>query len=349
MKNFQRRLLFAIILLLSACGAQTLIAPTPPANPLTAAIPDLKQSLSGRIVFTRGDNALWLLNPAPKASPQKILTTAQSFTPTYPAWSHDGKRIAYTLLNLMAANGFPESDLLIANADGSANEVLLKHQQNGEQLSAPLWSLDDRVIYFSRLTLIYQNQIVSSAKRELVRLDLQTQQQSVVLPDAHEFALSPRGDQFAYIRIDPVNYAQSLWLSDTQGRAPHPALNSPSRGVLLSPRFSPDGQTVLVASSSPLSAQVQPRGWRMPVWTPFVSIASAHGDPFDLWLVNLSNQTVRRLTELGEDMPHASWSPDGKWIAFVGAQGVYVMDAQGRNLQMVNRAGGHGQIDWIGE
>ncbi len=344
--KLRRRLWLIALLLLTACGAPLAITPTPSATSgtPTTTLNDLKQALPGRIAFTRGDGALWLVRPTPGMTPQKLLSAPAGLIATYPSWSHDGRRLAYGLMNMATASGFPESDLYVAQADGRDARLLLAHQRSGEQLSAPAWSLDDRAIYFSRLTLVYQNQSVSGARREIVRLDLQTQQRTVVLSDGHQASLSPRGDQMAFIHVDPITYQQSLWLSDVDGRAPRAALDQPARGVLLSPRFAPDGQTLVVASSSLLSAHtLQSFGIN------FVGIAQAHGDPFDLWTVELRAKSVRRLTQVGEDMPHAAWSADGRWIAFVGAAGVYVVEADGQNLQLVTRMGGHGQIDWTAE
>jgi hypothetical protein len=40
------------------------------------------------------------------------------------------------------------------------------------------------------------------------------------------------------------------------------------------------------------------------------------------------------------------FSPDGQWIAMLGARGVYVMDAGGEHIARVFEQGGHGSITW---
>ena len=41
-----------------------------------------------------------------------------------------------------------------------------------------------------------------------------------------------------------------------------------------------------------------------------------------------------------------SGHPDGKYFAFVGVAGYYVVDASGKNVHWLHRDGGHGRSDW---
>ena len=57
-------------------------------------------------------------------------------------------------------------------------------------------------------------------------------------------------------------------------------------------------------------------------------------------------KNLQRMTEIGEDMPYAVFSPDGKQFAFMGLAGIYILDADGKNIHSLFRDGGHGRLDW---
>ena len=76
-----------------------------------------------------------------------------------------------------------------------------------------------------------------------------------------------------------------------------------------------------------------------PIDTRMVRFPAIHGDQVvftyasDLWMTDTSGSIARRLTSFPGSETRASFSPDGKWIAFSasfeGAGEVYVMPAQG--------------------
>jgi hypothetical protein len=49
---------------------------------------------------------------------------------------------------------------------------------------------------------------------------------------------------------------------------------------------------------------------------------------------------------LYENMPMATFSPDGAQIAFMGYGGIYLMSADGSNLRRLDPLGEHGGLDW---
>ena len=55
---------------------------------------------------------------------------------------------------------------------------------------------------------------------------------------------------------------------------------------------------------------------------------------------------LRRLTELGEDDASVAWAPDGRWLAFQGLGGLYLVEyASGRVVAFAER-GERAGIDW---
>jgi Tol biopolymer transport system component len=68
--------------------------------------------------------------------------------------------------------------------------------------------------------------------------------------------------------------------------------------------------------------------------------------PWDLWEIRLDGSGLRRLTDLSEDDPSVAWSPDGRWLAFQGGSGVYVIDVASTALYQISEAVGFGGMDW---
>jgi len=57
--------------------------------------------------------------------------------------------------------------------------------------------------------------------------------------------------------------------------------------------------------------------------------------PADLWIVNVDGTGARRLRRDGMD---PTWSPDGRWIAYTGSNGIWVVRPNGRDAHRVGPA-----------
>ena len=79
------------------------------------------------------------------------------------------------------------------------------------------------------------------------------------------------------------------------------------------------------------------------------TVAAAHGLPWDLWEIRLDGSGLRRLTNLAEDDPSLAWSPDGRWLAFQGGSGVYIVDVATTTLYQLSEAVGFGGMDWAAD
>jgi hypothetical protein len=79
-------------------------------------------------------------------------------------------------------------------------------------------------------------------------------------------------------------------------------------------------------------------------------IASAHGLPWDVFLVPSAGGTPVRLTQLNEDQPHAVWL-DNSTIAFMGTTGLYKLsiNANGQPTGQptkIHDGAPHGGLTW---
>jgi Tol biopolymer transport system component len=67
----------------------------------------------------------------------------------------------------------------------------------------------------------------------------------------------------------------------------------------------------------------------------------------DIWIVNSDGRGLQQLTQLGEDDPVPAWSPDGRWIAFTGAAGLYLLDPARKELKLLHTDGGGPGLTWL--
>jgi Tol biopolymer transport system component len=67
----------------------------------------------------------------------------------------------------------------------------------------------------------------------------------------------------------------------------------------------------------------------------------------DLWMISADGTGLRQLTNLSEDDPVSVWSPDGRWVAFTGALGLYLLDVTRGTVIRIHDEGGGGGLTWL--
>jgi Tol biopolymer transport system component len=252
-----------------------------------------------------------------------------------PAVSPDGRRVAYSLYRAGAPGTTDPggADLWLMNADASSPKVVVPHDAPGVSLGQPAWTADGRMLYFTRWALD------GSARVE--RAPLSGVRHQLVVPDATEPAVSSRG-RLAFLRMHRTTYAPSLWLAALDGRDARVLVEHPMFLAIASPRFSPDGRRIAFAAAhDPTRAPA--RRSRLPRR----GVAWAHGLPMDIWIVNADGRGLQQLTELGEDDPIPAWSPDGRWIAFTAAGGLYLLDPSRKVVLRLHEDNGGGGFTWL--
>ena len=134
------------------------------------------------------------------------------------------------------------------------------------------------------------------------------------------------------------------------------------RNLVISPRFTPDGQSLSYTSyhkgnqnlyitdlNQSTSTQVLSRRKGMnlgPAWSPdgqrMILTMSKDGNP-DLYLLDRQGNVLEQLTKRAGINVSAAWSPDGKTIAFVsdrsGKPQIYLMDLGSKNVQRLTFKG----------
>jgi TolB protein len=134
------------------------------------------------------------------------------------------------------------------------------------------------------------------------------------------------------------------------------------RNLVISPRFTPDGQSLSYSSyhkgnqdlyitnlnqSTTTEALSRRKGMNLaPAWSPdgqrMVLTMSKDGNP-DLYLLDRQGNVLEQLTARTGINVSAAWSPDGRRIAFVsdrsGKPQIYLMDLNSKNVQRLTFQG----------
>jgi Tol biopolymer transport system component len=266
----------------------------------------------------------------------ELLTTQPGSTTSSAAWSPDGSQIAYGFFHRRPEDSASVSEIYVVNADGSNPRVAAERDRPGTVLDSPVWSPDGRDLIFS-----YFGQIEGRPVQRIERLGLASGERTVVVDNGYAPALTPDGQTILFLRDE--RSGTGLWRAGIGGEQPV-AIAAPSRFPGLAvPRVSPDGQSLTVAIMNTTTAELpssSPLDWLLG------PVAYAHGLPWDIWVMDLRGANPRRLTQINSDDPSPTWSPDGRYIAFWGGTGLYLVGADGSGLRQLTNRGGYGPIDW---
>ena len=193
----------------------------------TANQPDYALAPNGkRAVFSaRGD----IFTVPAKHGATRDLTNSSNADEDHPAWSPDGKTIAYTT----DVNG--EQEIAVRPADGGRERILTQFKSGF--LYTPLWSPDSK------------RMAVSDANHRLWLVDAANGKTTQVAMDAiaeiHDQAFSPDGRWLAY-SIVGANQQRGIWLYDI-GAAKARQVSAPFNSDF-DPVFSPNGKYLYFVS-----------------------------------------------------------------------------------------------------
>ena len=131
-------------------------------------------------------------------------------------------------------------------------------------------------------------------------------------PDGRSFAFGSNRDGNSEIYVKTFNEAQARRLTNDPEDDFDPVWSA------FSPAWSPDGN-----------------------WITFVAVGNVLGD---IYKIDINGKNLKRLTNQGHFPYDITWSPDGQSIAFhsiIGnhGQGIFVMDADGKNLRKIETPG----------
>lgn len=266
-----------------------------------------------------------------------------------PTLSPDRRTLAYTYYlvptDQQALGG---SDLYVMDTGGTNPREIAPHGAPGATFEDPAWGGDGKSLYATHRRPIYdQKNQYQGETLEIVRIWLDGSTPATVLKDAMDPAPSPDGEHLVYALAGGQGQPKELWIANAEGKAGKPLVDQNTFTYIGSPRFAPDGSWLAFAAvGGPSPAKADARSGLVPPWAP--AVAEAHGIPWEIWLVRPDGSELRRLTDLAEDTPVLTWSPDGGWIAFAGEIGLYLVDTAGQQTIRLSEFVSGGGIAWLG-
>ena len=316
------RRLVTLALVLAACGGGDgeLAAPPPP---------------GGLIVFASnrdGDFDIYVVQPDGKNLRQLTHDEATERTEAdddWPAWSPDGRMIAFTSTRDHAGDGDEKRDVYVMDADGS--DIRRLTENNAAERSVD-WLRDGRIAFWRCPT----GGVYGCS---LVAIEPDGDAEKILFEGGNgitTFSATRGGNRIAYARTD-VNAStleSDIYVSDLDGRNARRIARDGG-----DPKWSPDGSRIA-----------------------FVSARDEYGTCFfhdcvgfapELYVMNADGTAQRRLTQTKAYDVAPSWSPDGSRLVFArlenerGDFALYVIAADGGSArQIVGGDGWNVMPDW---
>ncbi len=274
------------------------------------------------------------------------------------AVSPDSRSVAFTYAQ--GAFGDPHwgadlyvIDLRLSDAGSPTPGVVLRHAGEGDHVEGVAWGPDGRSMLVTYRDAITTDGQYGGSRTRLELLELESGRRSVVVEDAAEPSWSRDGERIAYVRTEPEQGQQSLWTARPDGSGATPITQDGEFSILQSPRFSPDGTRLVFASAGSNLSGSRDHGPEEGSWRRALipRVARAHGGiPWNLW-VSRDGGEPEQITQIGEDLMYATWSPDGGKFALVTDIAVYLMEPTGDGLQRLNLRASPRGIAWaaVGE
>ena len=269
------------------------------------------QAAPGAIAFmsTRGGDAdIYSIGPDGKGL--KLLTTKSSTPDDDPAWSPDGKKIAFA----SKRNG--NYEVYVMDVDGSKKPKVRRLTRNTASDKDPVWSPDGKQIAFTsdrrKRDNIYVIPSTGCPRRARNCPTLLTKNRV----DDRQPSWSPDGKQIAFSSKRRGDRDFEVYVMNANGSGQKRLTRS--RGHDFSPAWSPNGKQIAYVSKR--------RGDR----------------DLQIYVMNANGSGQTRLTRLRGNEGHPTWSPDGKQIAFTGKLKtnleIFVMNANGSGVRRITKS-----------
>jgi Tol biopolymer transport system component len=269
-----------------------------------------------------GFGEIWVTRP--DGSHRQRLTEAappktDAVGASVPAWSPDGKRLAYAF----GASDHGRSAVYVMNADGSDQHSVVS---DGGVNTQPGWSPDGKRIAFARFGAQRGIAVIPADGGTATQV---THSGGAVYDAAP--AWSPDGKSIAFTRIlvttDVEHQQEAIYLTGANGTGLKKLIDGGGASA-----WSPDGTRIAYTS-------IRDHNGR----TCFQDCTPSG----EIYVANADGSHQRRLTRSTADDRSATWSPDGRSIAFASDRSdpqrheyeIYVMRADGSGLHRVTTGG----------
>lgn len=265
----------------------------------------------------------------------------------YATLSPDAKTLAMSYIPPRQANSQPNRSIYTIRMDTSAEiQPLLLPPTPDDHYTQVEWSPDGKYLYYVH----YNSQVRLEGQLDpvydLFRMSFPGGEPEKIVDYAFWPRISSDSSKLVFIHVDPETAKNELFVANADGsNARHVVLSGPQApDIIDAPIFSPDGQSILF--SAPQPGQSYQRNFFERLMG--IQVAKAHDVPSDWWSVPVTGGVPTQLTHLQTINLFASLSPDGRQIASISGEGIFLMDLDGSNLtQLVSDSGIYGTVTWL--
>jgi dipeptidyl aminopeptidase/acylaminoacyl peptidase len=338
-------------------AGSALVSPVP-ARQAHTCTPDPNVGVSGRLIVPRSSGLAVVGLPDRAVHPLHIAPSQGVATGV--ATSRDGSLLAVPRFWRPPDHKVGGQDILLVDPSGGAPVATLDRGQPGEVLGSPVWLPDGSLVYERR---------VLSGSNEAVQIERSRPGQpgQILAENAYWPGVSPDGALLAMVRFSGTD---RLIVRPLDGGPEQVLVDRPQLLSIAFPRFSPDGSWIaFTAASDPgtipaagPAPDARPSSRSTSTWAalrdlPYLSSvssylgagsASAHGVPWDVWIVRPDGSELRQLTSFFDDDSSVAWSPDGRWLATFSAEAIHIVSFEdpGQTYCVTNE-GGYGAVEWL--
>ncbi len=317
--------------------------------------------LSGRLQYTMGKDGIEQLDLATGETSAVFVPPANSWL-TSAATAPDGTRLAVAYapppepgtaqLGYTGIFVLPGDCAQRAGGCSAADlEDLVVQVDPHEAFFSPTWSADGQTLYYAHFTPS-QDDASTPFKYTLERLALPTGQREVLVENAIWPAVSPDGEQLAYVWFDPEDYSNDLFVANADGSNQRVLVDPTLFEAVDAPLFTADGEYIVFSAvgdgtgATPLPPAAAWLDRLLGVRAAYAA-PDTHNVPSDWWRVPVAGGPPERLTEILDTGLYGDLSPDGAWVGFVSASGLYVMPPNGGAVTRLARVEGGGTLEWL--
>jgi len=261
----------------------------------------------------------------------RIVELPTGTVPAGAAVHPDGKTIYFALTqsSAVAAQGVGfGSDIYSVKVDGSDLRPVVARTEPNVFYASPTFDAKGNLYVHRRQGDVSGTNVANfqEVKDSIERVDAVTGVRAKVLDDASDPTVSPDGSRIIFMKMDR-GQATDLWIGSTDGSKSEKFLKTDDWfSYLQSPRFAPDGLSVLWSSVPPTQPKKSSRGADEPAIAGGTSGGKmAHLDiPSELFVAPLDGTSLRSVFRTSDDVV-PSWSPDGTRVAFVLRASLYIV------------------------
>lgn len=292
----------------------------------------------GSILAPAARQAAWLSLEAPRPRP-----LTQVLAPSYIA----DVEVSSTYGAVVALySPFTEStsiggDILRLDLASGALTPLVTRADVGESLGAPAWYGARLAFQREDLTnppIGYAYQAVARYPARIETAQADGSDRQVLLQDARQPASSPDASHMVFVRTSPRG--TSIVLGD--GSFERELIPAGMFVDVASPKFSPDGASIAFVVATAVARDLSPLDQLLGV-----SIAEAHGLPYNVWIMAADGSDPRLLAPVSADDPSLAWSPDGTQLFVYSGTGSNIVDVATGEATTYGYLVGYGGVAWL--